>query len=255
MASIPVVFNDYDTPIHRRDPRAKLVGFAALFSLIYVAPNWRWMAAFALLGVAMVAVARVPPKWVGGLLLVQLPNILGILALPAAQRLLAGGSAFGGNFDFGLKLAFGWSTALFVGAAVFSSMRLTEVADGLRGLGMPEFVAFTVEYIFLLFYVVLSDIYRVANALKLKGVNFETKNVVRLARGIPHIGVPAVFAVLRRSSTMMAVLKMRGYPLEGVARARSQFKFDAGDALFVVGSVAVFAATLGVRVGVLPSPV
>ncbi|MFB6253988.1 MAG: energy-coupling factor transporter transmembrane protein EcfT, partial [Halobacteriaceae archaeon] len=210
MENIPIVYNDRDTVLHRRDPRAKLLAFAALMALVYVAPNWKWMLGFTILSIGLMVIARVPPKWVGVLWLLQVPNLLGILVFPALQRLFVGQPPLAGSFDFGLKLAFAWSAALFLGAATFTTMRITEIADGMRGLGIPEFVCFAIEYMFLLFYVVLTDIYRVASALRLKGGDLDTKNPIRLARELPNLGVPAIFAVLRRSKTMMAVLKMRG---------------------------------------------
>lgn len=103
---VPVIYNDRDTWVHRRDPRAKLFVFVLMLLYMYLAPTWEWMVAMVVVGLGLAVVARVPPLWIGALLLLQVPNVLGILAFPAIQRLVTGGSAFGGSFDFGLKLAF-----------------------------------------------------------------------------------------------------------------------------------------------------
>ncbi|MFB6253601.1 MAG: hypothetical protein ABEI06_03215, partial [Halobacteriaceae archaeon] len=59
------------------------------------------------------------------------------------------------------------------------------------------------------------------------------------------------FAVLRRSKTMMAVLKMRGYPLHGIAKNRSDLKIDGGDILLVGFAFGVLGITLSARFGLL----
>ncbi|WP_227380965.1 energy-coupling factor transporter transmembrane component T family protein [Haladaptatus halobius] len=252
---VPVVYNDRDTWFHRRDPRSKLGVFVLMLLYLYLAPTWEWMLAMVVIGIGLVAVARVPVKWIGALLLLQVPNVLGILAFPAIQRMATGGSAFGGNFDFGLKLALSWQAALLISASLFTTMELTEITDGLRGVGVPELVCFTLEYVFLLLYVTISDLFRIMDAMKVKGLGIETKNPVKFARNMPSLAVPMFMSVLQRSNTMMSVLTMRGYSFSNEERElRHELKFDGGDALlFGVGFV-VLAGTAAVNFGVLTVP-
>ncbi|MFB6146546.1 MAG: CbiQ family ECF transporter T component, partial [Halobacteriaceae archaeon] len=140
MTSIPVVYNEYDTWLHRRDPRAKLLLFAFLTSVIYVAPSWTWMVGLVVVGLGLAAVARVSPKWLLALWAIQVPNLIGILVFPAARRMLAGQPAMAGSFDVGLKLAFSWTAATFIFASVATTIRTTEFTDALRGMWVPEFV-------------------------------------------------------------------------------------------------------------------
>ncbi|WP_435195487.1 energy-coupling factor transporter transmembrane component T family protein [Natronomonas sp. EA1] len=257
---VPVIYNDRDTWVHRRDPRAKLGLFVLLLSYLYLAPTWEWMLAMVAVGFGLAIVARVPPIWIGALLLLQVPNVLGILAFPAIERMATGGSAFGGDFDFGLKLAFSWQAALLVSASLFTTMELTEITDGLRGLGVPELVCFTLEYVLLLFYVTISDLFRIMDGMKVKGLELETRNPIRFARNVPSLAVPMFMSVLRRSNTMMSVLTMRGYSFRNEDRElRHTLKFDAGDALLVTGGVVLLAVTALANLGylnvpVLPSP-
>jgi energy-coupling factor transport system permease protein len=255
MSGVPIVYNDYETVLHRRDPRVKLVVFLSLIIYLYIAPTWQWMVAMAVVGLGFAVTARVQPKWLLVLLAIQIPNILGMFAFPAIERMLAGQPAFAGNFDFGLKLGFSWPAALFVSASLFTTMKITELTDGLRGLGVPEFICFTFEYAFLLLYTVLNDLIRIANAMKMKGVSIETKNPLKLARNLPKLGVPAILTVFRRSNTMMAVLKMRGYPLSGLKESRTSFTFDLGDAALLGGAVAVLVVTAGVQFGFWQVPI
>ncbi|MFB6149327.1 MAG: energy-coupling factor transporter transmembrane protein EcfT, partial [Halobacteriales archaeon] len=223
---------------------------------LYLAPTWEWMLAMVGVGVGLVILARVPIKWIGVLLLIQVPNVLGILAFPAIQRMATGGAAFGGDFDFGLKLALSWQAALLISASLFTTMELTEITDGLRGLGVPELVCFTLEYVLLLFYITISDLFRIMDAMKVKGLEIETKNPVKFARNMPSLAVPMFMSVLKRSNTMMSVLTMRGYSFSNEGRElRHDLKFDAGDAfLFGVG-VVVVVMTAAVNFGMLTVPI
>lgn len=257
---VPVIYNDRDTWFHRRDPRSKLAVFVLMMLYLYAAPTWEWMLVMVAVGIGVVAIARVPLKWIGALLLLQLPNVLGILAFPAIQRVITGGTVFGGNFDFGLKLALSWQAALLISASLFTTMELTEITDGLRGLGVPELLCFTLEYVLLLFYITISDLFRIMDAMKVKGLEIETKNPVKFALNMPNLAVPMFMSVLERSNTMMSVLTMRGYSFSNDDRElRHVLKFDGGDALLVgVGCIVLIgtvAANFGyLAVPILPSP-
>ncbi|MFB6294089.1 MAG: energy-coupling factor transporter transmembrane protein EcfT [Halonotius sp.] len=253
---VPVVYNDTESLFHNRDPRAKLIAFAAMLLYFYVAPTWEWMGAMVVLGIGIAIVAKVPPKWIGALLVLQLPNTLGILAFPAIERLATGGAAFGGDFDFGLKLALSWTGALFVTGSLFTTMKITEIVDGMRSLGIPELLCFTIEYVLMLFYVTISDLFGILDAMKLKGLPVETKNPVKFALAIPSLAIPLFMTVLQRSNTMMSVLTMRGYSFTDSDREqRTDMKFDIGDATLVTAAGTIITVALAVNLGLMTVPV
>jgi energy-coupling factor transporter transmembrane protein EcfT len=189
-------------------------------------------------------------------LLLQAPNTLGVLAFPAIERMMAGGAAFGGNFDFGLRLAFAWSGALFITASLFTSMEITETIDGLCSLGVPGVICFTSEHVLMLFYVTIGDLFQVMDAMKLKGLGIETRNPIRLARKMTKLAIPMFMTVLQHSNTMMSVLKMRGYTFSRDGRElRPDLKLDAGDVMLVGAGVTVLGVAAGVDFGLLSVPV
>ena len=253
---VPVIYNDTDTWFHRRDPRAKLGVFVLMLLYLYLAPTWEWMLAMMVVGIGLVIIARVPPLWIGALLVLQITNVLGILAFPAIERMATGESAFGGDFDFGLKLAFSWQAALLISASLFTTMELTEITDGLRGLGVPELICFTLEYVFLLFYVTISDLFRIMDGMKVKGLGIETKNPIKFARNMPSLAVPMFMSVLQRSNTMMSVLTMRGYSFSNEDRElRHDLKFDAGDVLLFGSGLIILGGTVAANLGLITVPV
>jgi energy-coupling factor transport system permease protein len=251
---VPTVHTDKGTWLHRRDPRAKWITLFVLLSLVYIAPTWQWMAALAVLGLGMAVVARVPAKWMALLLALQIPQVVSFLAFPAVARMLSGAPPLAGGFDFSLKVVFSWPAALFIGASIFTTMSLVELTDGLRGLGVPEIIVFTFEYVFLLFYLTLSDFYRTIDAMKTKGVNVDTKNPVKLARNFPKLGIPLVIGLLRRSNTMMAILKMRGYRFDERPARRASISIGPADVGLVGFALLVVAVTAAARFAWLATP-
>lgn len=249
---VPVLGTEHDTVLHRRDARVKLALFASLVVVLYVAPSWPWLAATAAAGLTVGVVARVPPQWLAVLWLLQIPSIVGFFVVPVVGELVGPGAA---NLDaeiaYGLRLALAWAAALFVSISLFSTMPVEEFTDGMRGLKVPEVICFAFGYAILLLYTSLNDIFRIVDALRVKGVDFESKNPLRLARVLPRLFIPALFTTVRRASTMMAALQMRGASFTARRPRVTLVKFDAGDAVaLALGALAV-ALPLGARLGVL----
>lgn len=209
---VPLLYTEKDTALHRRDPRIKLVLFVLVIAFLYTAPSWPWMVGATLAGLALSIVARVPPLVLLVLWALQLPNFLGLVIIPLVQDLSAGRFApFDGDLDFGLRLGFAWSAALFLSLALLSTMSPDELTDGMRGLRVPEPLCFLVGYAFLLMYASLSDIFGTVDAMKLKGIELNFRRPVRTAGNLAKLFVPAIIIMARRAGTMMSTLQLRGF--------------------------------------------
>lgn len=209
---VPLLYTEKNTFMHRRDPRIKLLLFALVIAFLYTAPTWQWMLAATAVGLALSIMARVPLWVLLVLWLLQLPNFIGLVIVPLSQDLAAGDFApFDGDLDFGLKLGFAWSAALFLSLALLSTMSPEKIADGMRGLWIPEPLCFLVGYAFLLMYASMSDIFRTVDAMKLKGIELTVRRPIRTIRNMAKLFVPAIIILARRASTMMATLQMRGF--------------------------------------------
>lgn len=248
---VPVLATDHDTFLHRRDPRVKWLVFALLVAFLYIAPTWEWMVAMAVLGLLLGYVGRTSKKLLLVLWLLQVPNLLGLVIIPVLNELLARGEVvLDGGLQYSLKLGFAWSAALFMSIAIFSTMQIEELVDGLHGLRLPSVVGFTFGYAFLLLYTSVSDLFRIADALKVKGVELESRNPLRLLASVPRLFLPALFTVARRANTMMAVLQMRGYSPTLRGGRRSLGRPEPADLALLAGAVAFVGAALGDRLGV-----
>lgn len=250
---VPVLYTEKDTFLHRRDPRAKWLLFLLLVLFLYTAPGWPWMIGMAAVGLVMAAVAKLSWKWLLVLWLLQLPNFLALVIIPAARDLWAGDvQPFDGTLAFGLRLGFAWSAALFVSISIFSTMDIDEMTDGLRGLKVPEIVCFTFGYAFLLLYTSLSDVFRIVDAMNVKGVKLATKNPFRLVPNLARLMIPVIFTIVRRASTMAAVLEMRGFSFTEKPKRPQVHRFGATDAAVLGVGLLIIVAAAGARLGLLP---
>ena len=249
---VPVLYTEKDTFFHRRDPRAKWLLFVCSAAMLYAAPGWPWMVGLALVGLLMAVVARVSWKWLLVLWLLQLPNFFALVLVPASRELLSGNvDLFEGNLAFGLQLGFAWSAALFVSISLFSTMDIDEMTDGLRGLKVPEVVCFTFGYAFLLLYTSLADVFRIVDAMGVKGVSLRTRNPLRFVGNLARLMVPVLFTVIRRASTMMAVLEARGFSFTERPKRKAQYRFGVLDAGLVAVGAAAVGVALSFRLGLL----
>jgi len=253
MPRIPLIYNDRDSLIHRRDDRIKILVFVTLVGFLYVAPTWQWMVGMTVIGLLLAVVARVSKRWLLVLWLLQLPNVIVLVLAPLIDQLLTGNLTFEGNLAFGIKLALAWSAALFVSISLLSSMSVDQITDGLRGLGFPEVICFTVGYTFLLIYLSINDIFHIADAMKVKGLDLETKNPCRLMKSLARLMIPTIITIVRRAMTMMAVLQMRGFSASKQRQRKNPPKFDFGDGIFLIGGLIILGSALAARLGWLSS--
>ena len=225
----------------RRDPRVKWGMFLALILLIYVAPDWRWMAAMSGLGVVMAITARPSPLWLTFALIVQIPNVLGLILLP----LLGEGAATADELAFGFRLGFGWIAAILFGISVLSTMEIPEMAAGLRGVGLPRRFSFIFSYAFVLIYFSMADFTHTLRRLQAEGAEFNPRKPLRLLSSSSRLFVPIVETVARRGGSMAVALEAHQ-----AAIPRNKRILDPFDALLVLATGALLAAAVLHRFGV-----
>ncbi|GAB2734496.1 hypothetical protein GCM10027174_04170 [Salinifilum aidingensis] len=245
---VPLLHTDKDTVLHRRDPRIKLVLFALVIAFLYTAPSWPWMLGATVVGLALSITARVPPVALLVLWLLQLPNFIGLVVVPLWRDLSAGEFApFDGDMDFGLRLGFAWSAALFLSLALLSTMSPDKLTDGMRGLRIPEPLCFLVGYAFLLMYASLADIFRTVDAMKIKGIELSVRRPLRSFGNAGKLFVPAIIIMARRASTMMSTLQLRGFSFSQRRPATTLGAVGAADVALLGAGLALFATVAAVR--------
>ncbi len=238
-----------DTPVHRLDPRAKLVAFLALLvALFAAAPRGRALVAAAIAGIAVLA--RLPVHRIGGGL-----RALGwILALTAAYHLVrlgvvggdwtAAGVAAGGAV---LQLA----GMLLLAAVLTHATEPVSLTDGLAALfGFLERFRVPVRDLALVLMLalrflptVLEEAQRIVWAQKARGARFVGGPLERGRRLLP-LAVPLVAGCLRRADTLAFAMEARGFSSAAPRTRLAPLAWRAADGVAVAASGAVAAAGL-----------
>jgi len=232
----------------RRDPRVKWALFLLLIVMIYVVPDWRWMLAMLLAGIVMTATARPAPGWLAIALLVQIPNVAGMVLLP----LLTGGGDHGAELAFGLRLSLGWIAAILFGISLLSSMEIPDMVAGLRGIGLPRSFAFMVGYAFVLIYLSLADFSQTVRSMRDGERPLSLWRPLDFARFLSTLIIPAVITVARRGGAMALAVEARGSAQREIPTGH--LKLDPWDTLLAISAVLVPAIALLARVPGLPVP-
>jgi energy-coupling factor transport system permease protein len=217
-ARVPSFYTERNSWLHRLDPRAKILWLLFVVVFLFSAPPWWWLGILAAVGVVMAITARLPAKWLALIMVIQIPNLLGFVFIPLTVAWIQGEVSFSEDIRTGIRLAFAWLGAAAVFTSIFATMRVDELTDGIRGVGLPKVVANGVGYAFRLLYSSLDDLFSIVDYLKHKGVDLQTRNPFKLLKQLPRVLVPAVTTVARRASSMMAALRMRGFELTGSRR-------------------------------------
>jgi energy-coupling factor transport system permease protein len=183
--------------------------------------------------------------------LLHLPSSIVLLGLPAGKQLLAGSFEMTKEIESGLRLTLAWTAAIFVSVSLFSTVDTDDLTEGLRGLGVPIMAAVAVGLSYRLLYVTLSQIFQIADAMKIKGVDLETKNPIRVISNSLKLSMPILFTVVRRSAILMSALEMRGI-FKGQSASRLS-KLDPADMVLLVCGFVICRLALSARLGLLPA--
>lgn len=232
-----------DSPLHRRDPRAKIV--AAMAAILCVASEPRGeiaaYALYAVLAIAAAAVSRLPPSLFAQRLLLVAPFVAAAGALLPLSAVLAGDLSPVADPHTSLRLV--GSLVLRALCAVLlltllaSSTRFTDLLWGLRRLGMPGLIG-----------VVSALMYRYAFILTDELLRTTMARVSRTPGGlvtsrVSAYGAQAATVFVRgweRAQRVHGAMLARGF--DGEYRGLSGHKFGLADGFLVALSLVSFAA-------------
>ncbi len=240
------------SPLHRRDPRAKLLATVALVAAIVLTPVGAWTSfgLFLLLVVGLVIVARVPAVRLLKRSLVALPFVL-----PAALFLpfLHGGETLWQAELGGWHLALGQDGLMLAAsivakawlsvAAVVTLMATTHMNDLLKGLEKLRVPR--------IFVTLFGFMYRYLFVLEDEAMRLKTGRDVRffsrsLKLGISSVGHMAGSLFLRsyeRAERVYGAMLLRGY--DGESRSLNPLKAGYADALLFV-AITIIAVSINI---------
>jgi energy-coupling factor transport system permease protein len=147
-----------------------------------------------------------------------------------------------------LRLILAWTAAIVISVSLLSTIDAESLTDGMRSLYFPPVVAFAVGLSYRLLYVTLGEAFRIADAMKIKGVDLSLKRPFRFIWNSLRISFPVLFAVLRRGPTLMSSLAMRGYQ----TKRPNLGGLDLGDTLLLLLGIALTGLALCAKFDWLP---
>lgn len=250
-----------ESPVHRLDPRTKIVVTGGLVVVLFFLYRWP---AFALVGVLLMGgllVAGIPPR----LLWRSLRSILAIIAFTfVLQLFMTPGPVW---FRLGPLTAtwpglrMGMVTAGRLVLLILSTSLLTfttspiALTDGLeyllrplRRVGVPAHEIAMMMSIALRFIpTLLEEAEKIMKAQMARGADFQSGNVIRRARSMVPILVPLFVGAFRRADDLAMAMEARCYRGgEGRTRLRV-LRMGASDLAALAGSAVVMAAALILR--------
>jgi cobalt/nickel transport system permease protein len=228
------------SPVHRLDPRAKVIGFLGLTLVAVTTPldAWPVFVACALVLAAVSAVARIGPTTTWRRVRFVLPLVLCVaLFLPFVRGgdqlevgplalSVAGLAAFAA---VSVKAVLGTTSAVLLGATTTFPATLR----ALESLRVPRLLVLIAGFVYRYLHVVVDEVQRMRAALTARGYQ------PRTALGAGAVGRVATALFLRthaRGERVYLAMLSRGY--RGSVPALDTLRFGATDAVFV-GAVAL----------------
>lgn len=259
------VFGAYvpaSSPVHRLDPRSKLLAAAILIAVALVVRSWYGLGLLALATAAAAALGRLPP----GYLLRGLRPVLVFAAFTFAFQVVftTGGAELArlgpvrvtaDGVAEGLRMTLRLLLVVATVLVVTLTTRADELAEGverllapLRLVGAdPYEVAFVTTGALRFVPTLLEQAEKVRRAQMARGVDFETGTLFARVRRLFPLLVPLVISSLRRAEELGLAMEARGY--RGGAGRVPRRRSRMGPADLVALAATLLAAALALVAG------
>ncbi len=235
-------YGDLSSPIHRIDPRFKLIGFlVVIFAYAYVR-DLRMLAAMAAFTIAVFAFSRLPFSF--WLKRMRYPSFF-LVVLVVILILFSSGDVVAslGPMDFhkdglltALLIAVRFLSILTMGIVLFGTGPFLRTIKAMRALYLPALLADMVLLTFRYLSELGDDLRRMRTAMKLRG--FKNKRLsLRGLRTLAWMGGSLLVHSYERSDTVYKAMILRGYGNQ--PHPRHEFKSTLYDWCFFIAFLAV----------------
>ena len=254
-----------DSPIHRLDPRTRLVGVGLLLIAATLSPRLSGLAIALASALAIIGLARVSLAYTLRGVLTPLPFIL---LLAALQVLLGPTSAPGPLWDWGpvhlsltslrngAVLLLRFPTLILLIAAFTAATSTTEMVRGLEALLRPlRSLRLPVQDFVLMIQVALRflpllalEAERIAKAQASRGAEWGAGRggLLKRARQALPVIVPLFLVSLQRAETMALAMEARGYRGDAPRTSLIRLRYRGPDALALLLCLSVTALILAI---------
>ena len=248
-----------DSPIHRLDPRAKLIAMICYIVALFLG---QWFVTYAVLFLVLaivVAVSTVKPK----ALLRGLKPVVFILVFTAVLNIFyTPGEALASFWIFtitreGIVHAFFMVvriimliTCTFLLTYTTSPLALTDGLESLLGplkkLRVPVHELAMMMSIALRFIpTLIEETDKIMSAQRARGADFDSGNLVQRAKALIPLLVPLFISAFRRADELATAMECRCYHGDEGRTRMKQLHYRPGDIFFILGALAL-AVLIGV---------
>lgn len=248
-----------DSPIHRLDPRAKLIAMICYIVALFLG---QWFVTYAVLFLALAAVVKVStvkPK----ALLRGLKPVVFILVFTAVLNIFyTPGEALASFWIFtitreGIVHAFFMVvriimliTCTFLLTYTTSPLALTDGLESLLGplkkLRVPVHELAMMMSIALRFIpTLIEETDKIMSAQRARGADFDSGNLVQRAKALIPLLVPLFISAFRRADELATAMECRCYHGDEGRTRMKQLHYRPGDIFFILGTLAL-AVLIGV---------
>ena len=262
MALRDITLGEYfpgDSPIHRLDPRAKLIAMICYIVALFLG---QWFVTYAVLFLALAAavkVSTVKPK----ALLRGLKPVVFILVFTAVLNIFyTPGEALASFWIFtitreGIVHAFFMVvriimliTCTFLLTYTTSPLALTDGLESLLGplkkLRVPVHELAMMMSIALRFIpTLIEETDKIMSAQRARGADFDSGNLVQRAKALIPLLVPLFISAFRRADELATAMECRCYHGDEGRTRMKQLHYRPGDIFFILGALAL-AVLIGV---------
>ncbi len=215
------------SPIHRLDPRVKLVSFLLLVISVFISPDLRSLILSACATLLVAFMAHLGRRaWIAAFYrfswLLILAFVLNLVFDHQSAQTTATGPAIPGT-PAGVWKAISLTGQLSMGIALSVVLTATTMpthlikgmvalARPLKKIGAPVEEAATITYLALRFTPILQEEVRaIVEAQKSRGIDFHSCGIFRRAWAFSSVLAPALQGTIRRSDKLAAAMEARGY--------------------------------------------
>ena len=236
------LYLDKDTPIHRLDPRTKV-----LLTVLSFAMALMFRDIPILLGLTTLVLS------VGALggALSNLRRIRGVLIMIALFCLtiwpLARGDLSLSGVLYGAMIALKTDLMIVAGMIFLSTTRIEEIAEGLVRLGLPYRGAFAFATAIRLVPMIVETSHTIIQAQKSRGLDLDSGNFLeRIRRHVPLV-IPTLVSLLRSTNVFSMALESKGFGYSSTRTTLLDLRLGANDGIAIVLGLALFAAFLALK--------
>lgn len=261
--AVPVPFGQYvpaESPVHRLDPRVKIVVTGAFTAALFLVDSWAGMAAVAVVAVAAVAISGVslrlaargllPIVWLLGFTLIfnalwpamRSQNLLVLGPLRLDEAGLLRGLFFAVRI---VVLVLGTSLVTLTTSPVALTDALSSLMRPLRYVRVPVDDAAMMLSIALRFIpTTAEEAERIVIAQTARGAAFDSRGPIRRARAWAPVLIPLFVRLFKRADDLALAMESRCY--RGLGRTRLRELAMRGQDWAVLAGGVTLAALLGI---------